>query len=138
MRQVFISNKPYFITSRTQEGLPLVCSTPMNMIIQGVVAKAQELYPVRLCHYKFMANHFHIIFVALDPTNASSFVGYIKTELAHAINHMLGREKRTIWDAGFDSPELLDAETTISKIAYIYANAAKANLCWVERRAVTN
>lgn len=128
MRKMYISEKPYFITSRIQKGLPMVPTHNMNLIIEGILAQALELFPVKLCHYKFMQNHFHAVIVALDPGNASSFVGYVKGEIAHAINDMLGVRKGTIWEAGYDSPILLDAETTISKISYLYGNAAKANL----------
>ena len=128
MRKLYISKKPYFITTRTQSGLPMVCSHNMNAVIEGILAKALEKFPVQLCHYKFLANHFHMVVVPLDPGNLSNFMGYLKAEIAHAINNKLGIRKRTVFDVGFDSPILLDAETTISKIVYLYGNAAKANL----------
>jgi hypothetical protein len=43
-------------------------------------------------------------------------------------NRLLGRKKRTLFCQGFDRPILLDPETALSKIAYIYTNPAKDNL----------
>jgi len=127
-RRIYLSNKPCFVTSRIQTGLPLVPSLPLNLILNGILAKASQLYPVKLCHYVFMANHFHMIFVPLDPEDASNFIKYVKGESAHAVNRLLGRRQRTVWAKGFDSPVILDAEKCVDKIAYIYANPAKAGL----------
>ena len=117
-----------FVTSRTEEGLPLVASHMMNFIIWGILARAKTLYRVKVCHFVFMYNHFHMLMVVDDPEAVSSFVGYVKAETAHAVNRLLGRQQRTIWQDGFDSPLLLSAEVTKKYIKYLYLNPAKANL----------
>jgi len=127
-RKLYLSSKPCFVTSRIQSGLPLVPNSLINATLEGILAKAKILYPVRLSHYLFMANHFHLTFVPLDPEDASSFIKYVKAESAHAINRLLNRRQQTVWCKGFDAPTVLDAKKAIEVIAYLYANPARANL----------
>ena len=69
-----------------------------------------------------------MLLVVRNPEHVSSFMGYIKTESAHAINRLLGRPQRTVWQDGYDSPILLDAEKVEHYIKYIYLNPARADL----------
>jgi len=127
-RKLILSKMPYFVSSRIQEGIPMLPTDNMNLIIKGILAQASALFPVEVCHFIFMANHFHLIFVTKDPEDATAFVGYVKTEIAHAINRMLERRQHSVWVEGFDSPVMLDSETVINKIVYLYANPAEASL----------
>jgi len=127
-RKNFEHNKVHLISSRMQEGLPMVPTSVMNGIIWGILARGKSLYDVKICHFIFLANHFHMVIVVSDPEAASAFVGYVKSEISHAVNRMLGRRKRTIWDEGYDSPVILDAEKVKQVIAYIYLNPARAHL----------
>jgi hypothetical protein len=69
-----------------------------------------------------------MLIVVDDPACVPAFVGYLKGETAHAVNHLRGRKKRTVWCDGFDSPIILDAENAIKAIDYIYSNPQRANL----------
>jgi REP element-mobilizing transposase RayT len=120
-----------YITSSVQEGLPMVATPYMELLIEGILAAAQELYPVTICGYCFMANHFHILLVVQNPENVYKFIGYLKGELAHAINLLLGRNQRSVWMAGYDSPTVLDYKKAWDSQRYILLNPVKANL--VER-----
>ena len=124
----YINNTVHFVTSRTEEGLPLVPTHVMNLLIEGILAKATEMYRVKLCDYLFMANHFHMLIVVEDPQHVSAFVGYVKGEIAHAVNKMLGRIRKTIWLEGYDSPIILTPEDVIRYIKYLYLNPIKAKL----------
>jgi REP element-mobilizing transposase RayT len=126
--KLFINNTVILVTTRIQQGLPLVPSDFMNDIIQGIIARANKLYPVPVCHALFMANHFHMLLKVNDPEDISSFVGYIKAETSHAINKLQGLTNRTIWEDGYDSPVILTPEDVIKRIVYIYTNPQKANL----------
>ena len=127
-RKFFVNKQVLFISARVEEGLPLVPSEVMNLIIRGVLARGSSLYEVRICHFIFMANHLHILLVVENPEDVSNFIGYVKCEIAHAVNQLLGRRRRTIWAEGYDSPVILTAEDTLRYIGYIYANPSKANL----------
>lgn len=64
----------------------------------------------------------------IDPENLCKFVGYVKQEIAHGINRLLGRKKKTIWEEGYDSPVVLDSEEVLNQIAYILTNPVKDKL----------
>ena len=127
-RKYFPHKSVLFCTARTEVGLPLVASLIMNFILWGILARARELYAVKVCHFVFMANHFHLLIVVDNPAEVSQFIAYVKGESAHAINRLLGRRQRTIWKDGYDSPIVLTVEDTIKCIRYIYNNPVKACL----------
>ncbi len=56
-----------------------------------------------------------------------SLLIYVKS-LTHAINRLLGRRQKTIWQDGYDSPILLTADKAKKYIKHIYQNPSKANL----------
>ena len=124
----FIHNTTVFISSRTQEDLPLVATPYMEEIIWGILGSAQEKHPLRINHFLFMPNHFHIIATVHNPEDIPSFLLYLKRELGHAINRLLGRKQKTIWCEGYDSPTLLNFEDVLKYINYTYTNPQKANL----------
>lgn len=64
----------------------------------------------------------------IDPEAVSSFVGYIKQESAHALNRLLGRKKKTIWEEGFDSPLILDSDKAFEQFVYVLLNPVKDKL----------
>ena len=127
-RRMIIGGQLYSIVTRMEEGVPMLPTANMNVIINGVLARAQELYPVTLIGYVFMANHLHMVPIAWDPEDLVAFVGYIKAEISHAINRMLGRRQRSLWVKGFDCPIILDPERFIEVMSYLYANPAEAGL----------
>jgi hypothetical protein len=69
-----------------------------------------------------------MIVVVDDPAAIPPFVGFIKRESAHMVNHLLGRQRHTVWLEGYDSAAILDFEKMIDRLAYIYTNPARANL----------
>ena len=127
-RKFFTKDSVYFITSSTLTGLPFIPNLIINTILRGIIARAQKLYGQEICHFVFMANHFHLILLVTNPETVPDFIGYIKAKSANAINRLLKKGKQPVWCDGFDSPVLLDAATVIEKIIYTYANPAKARL----------
>jgi len=126
--KLFISGKAYFASSRMEEGLPLLPYKIINTIIWGIASRAQRLYPVEIVGMLFMANHFHLCLVAIDPQAVSDFFRYMKAELGHAVNRMLGRRKHTVWEAGYDSPIVLTAPDVMRYLVYLYSNPVSAEL----------
>lgn len=126
--KLYVPNKVCFLTSRIEEGLPLVAAEHVKLILEGILARATEKYDVTLCHHSWMGNHFHMLTVVRDPEAVSRFLCFVKTESSHAVNRLLGRNRRTVWNGGSDSPVLLTAEDVVEKIGYLYANPAEANL----------
>ena len=127
-RKLFLNNTCVFVTTRVISGLPFVAKHYMELILWGILARAQKHCPIKVCHFICMGNHFHFLLVVEDPEQISAFIDRVKTESAHAVNRLLGRRKTPLWEDGFDSPTILDFETAIRYIVYIYANPARANL----------
>jgi REP element-mobilizing transposase RayT len=128
LRKLIIHNTLVEICFRTEEGLPLVATPYMQVLLLSIFARAQSMFPVKFCHGLVMPNHMHLHIVVQDTSVVDKFVGYIKRETAHAINRLMGRRKKTIWAEGYDSTIILDAEKAISRIKYIYTNPQQANL----------
>ena len=117
-----------FCTFSLEEGLLLLANPLCQAIVKSCLARARELYPVRLCHIIVEATHIHLVLVVIDPDHVEAFFRYFKTESAHMINGLLGRIKRTVWCEGYDSPIVLTPTRALMAIAYLYANPAKDNL----------
>lgn len=127
-RKFFFHNTAVFITTRTVEGLPFTCASYIKAILRSVLARAQHLYPVRIFSFIFLANHLHLGLVVTDPELVPKFMKYVKGESAAAINRLLGRSARRVWEEGYDSPVILDAQKAMQQIVYTYVNPAKAHL----------
>jgi hypothetical protein len=117
-----------FCTFSLEEGLLLLANPLCQAIVKSCLAAATELYPVRICHMIVEATHIHLVLVVIDPDDVTAFVRHFKTESAHMINGLLGRNKRTLWCEGYDSPIVLTPARALMAIAYLYANPAKDNL----------
>ncbi len=113
---------------RAEEGLPLVSTNYMRLIIESYLARAQELYPVTIVSIVVMSNHMHLLLVVQDPANVPRFIGYFKRETAYAINKLIGRFKHTVWCDRYDSPIILDSSKTIERLIYSYTNPQAARL----------
>ena len=127
-RKYFPNKSVVLCATRTETGLPLVPSLNLNFILWGILARAQEQFDVSVCHFVFLGNHFHMMLVVRNPSDVSKFIGYIKAESAHAVNRLLARPQRTIWQDGYDSPLLLTPKDAMKYIRYIYLNPARADL----------
>jgi hypothetical protein len=117
-----------FCTFSLEEGLLLLANPLCDAIIKSCLARAMELHPVKLCHILVEATHVHIVMVVIDPEDVAGFMRSFKTESAHMINRLLGRNKRTLWCEGYDSPIVLTPTRALIAIAYLYSNPAKDNL----------
>ena len=115
-------------TFSVEEGL-LLLSNPLCMaIIKSCLVAAQALHPVTICHLLVEATHVHMLLVVNNPDDVPDFIRCFKTESAHMLNRLLGRQKRTVWCEGDDSPQGLTPVRALICIAYAYANPAKDNL----------
>jgi REP element-mobilizing transposase RayT len=123
-----VPGKIHFITFRTEEGLPFVPLRFMNMLIRSALARAQNLYPVRIICFVVQANHVHLLVRVVNPEHVSGFIGYFKAESAHYLNRLLSRRQRTVWAERFDSPAVLDLEKALELFSYCSLNPLKDGL----------
>lgn len=117
-----------FVTFSIQEGLLLLCNPLIEALIKSCLARAASLYPVLISHLILEATHGHLLLTVDNPDDVPQFMRHFKAEVAHRLNNLLGRELRTIWCEGYDSPIVLSLPRAIAAIAYLYANPAKDNL----------
>jgi hypothetical protein len=96
--------------------------------VKSCLAAACGLYPVKICHIIVEATHIRLVLVVINPDHVEAFFRHFKTESAHMINGLLGRNKRTLWCEGYDSPIVLTPTRALIAVAYLYANPAKDNL----------
>jgi hypothetical protein len=121
-------NSVLMCTFSIEQGLLLLCNPLCEAIIKSCLARAQFLYPVKICGFLIEANHVHFLIVVDNPDDVAAFFRHFKTESAHALNGLLGRRKRTIWCEGYDSPIVLTPLRALLALCYIYTNPAKDNL----------
>lgn len=118
----------HFITFRTEEGLPFVPLTFMNILICSALARAQKLYPIKIICFVVQANHVHLLVRVTNPEDVSHFIGYFKAETAYYLNRLLNRRQRTVWAERFDSPAVLDIDKALELFAYCSLNPVKDGL----------
>ena len=117
-----------FITFAIEQGLLLLNNPLGHLIVKSCLARALYLHPVKICHLLVEPSHIHLIAVVVNPDDVPSFIKCFKTESAHYINALLGRNKRTVWCEGYDSPVVLTYLRALVAICYLYSNPAKDNL----------
>ena len=128
MRKYYEHKQVLEFCFRLEEGLPIVPNVLINLILEGIIARALELYDIALCHLVWMGNHVHLIIVVRNPAHVERFCGYIKGESSHMINRLLGRRQKSNWVKGTKSPlYLLSPEAVKKRIAYLYNNPTKAD-----------
>jgi len=129
-RRRFRRGEAYFVTCRAAYGLPFMPNLYMRLLICGLIARAQELYPaVTVCHLMVMSNHYHFVVVLNGSADQmKDFFGYINGELASIINRLQGVSHRKFWAKRYDAKPLLTPYDVIEKIIYCYFNPVKALL----------
>jgi REP element-mobilizing transposase RayT/predicted protein tyrosine phosphatase len=127
-RKLYVEDTVLFISSRVEKNLPFPAYPLINTALLGIIARAKSLYDISVCHFLFMANHFHMLVVVRKPEDVSNFLRLLKLESAAAINRICGVRQNTIWTDGFDDPIVLTSDKVIDIIKYIYKNPATAHL----------
>ncbi len=126
--RILLPDYPVMVSTRIEEGLPLAAKPLLKLIIWSVLARAQFLFGIEVHHAIIMGNHFHMLLRVLAPDTVAAFMDYFKTETAHAINRLLGRRKRTVWEDGYCALPILTLDDVVKEIIYLYTNPQKADL----------
>ena len=71
--------------------------------------------------------HFHILFICEDPEVVQRFFGYIKGEIAYAINKLIGK-RGPVWQNRTDTPMVIGIDKVVDLIVYLYSNPQSAGL----------
>ena len=118
----------FFITGRVRKGLPFVARESVKRVLLGILSRAQGFYPVQICAFVFMGNHYHIIITG-QSVHISPFMNYVQGEIAKAMQKLIpGVYKGWFWEGRFKEQILVTAEDVIEKMGYIYLNPVRARL----------
>ena len=124
----YFPNTVIFVTCSLEQGILLLPNPLCKLLILSCLGLAQKHHPIKICHYFVSGNHIHFIIYVENPDDIRGFFERFKTESAFRLNSLLGRRQISVWCKGFDSPTILDPETVVDRIAYIYSNPSKDNL----------
>jgi hypothetical protein len=69
----FEKNHVYEICLRTKEGLPFACLENLNILLLGIMARANRDQKLKFCHFLWLGNHVHILFVVIDSDAVASY-----------------------------------------------------------------
>ncbi len=122
------AGRPYELILRTRSGLPFVATHYMRLLLDSSLARTQRDGKVTLCHYLWMGNHAHIILVPNDPTMCVNFFQELQKKIAEYLKLLLCLTHIRLWEGDAVFAELGTERDVVGRIAYIYANPAKANL----------
>jgi REP element-mobilizing transposase RayT len=103
----------------------------INDIIVGVLARAQQKYPIRCCGYVFASNHLHLILDVDDAHQLSRFMRYVNSNLARKIGRLVGwRDK--FWARRYQAIVISsEAAAQTERLKYVLSHGVKEDL--VER-----
>jgi len=128
-RRFIESNSLFEIVFRARSGIPLPCTEYMKLIVLGCLARTQRDDKVKLAHFVVMGNHVHIIVVGHRNEEAvTKFYMELKKKLTESIKQILDLDFLHLWDGPTTLIRILDLDKAIERIAYCYANPARANL----------
>jgi REP element-mobilizing transposase RayT len=103
----------------------------LNPIILGALARAKSLYPVRICAFAFLSNHFHLTLEVDDARQLTRFMGHFNSKLAREVGRLTGwREK--VFGRRYQAI-LISSEdrAQIERLRYVLSHGCKEGL--VER-----
>jgi hypothetical protein len=75
-----------------------------------------------------MGNHLHLLVVVNDATQFKRFYEELAKKISDYIKRLLGVPYLCLWEGRPMAAPILEAECVIKRLAYFYANPARANL----------
>jgi REP element-mobilizing transposase RayT len=106
-------------------------SPELRRVITGVLARAQEQYPVRICALSFLSNHYHGLLEVDDAEQLSGFMHHVGTNLSKEIGRLVGWRGKLWWSRYRSIPVSHEEAAQVERLKYILANSVKEGL--VER-----
>jgi len=99
----------------------------LNDIIAGVIAKAQELYPIQIYALVVLSNHFHLLVSAKDTALVSNFMRFFMGNLSVELGHIRDW-KGPSWQRRYRAIPIASSESILDRFRYILANGCKEGL----------
>lgn len=128
-RRMIVSNRLYELEIRARSGLPFPPLAVIRLLLASAMARTQRDHKVVVCHFLWMANHLHLLFIAKDAYAAACFYGELTKKITDYMKRLLGLPALELWESrGATVSEVLDLESALSRITYVYCNPARADL----------
>ncbi len=124
----YVANRPYELCFRTKRGLPFPPWETMKLVLTSALARSNRGERVTICHYLWMANHLHIILVSKDANDLVLFYMELQKKITEYIKRLTGISHLTLWEDRPIAASIEDPDEMIKRIAYLYANPARAGL----------
>ena len=113
---------------RTMAGVMLLQPTPELVArIWGILARALELYPVRLHAVQFLSNHVHILLSTDHAKQLADFTKYVNRNISAVVKKLLGW-KTPVWEPRPHHAIVLDEATAMARFRYLHSNGVKEGL----------
>ena len=120
----------HHIVSRCFQGFSFLTPEPHIVeICTGVLGYALERHQgrIKLHHYAFLSNHFHLLLSSRETKDLASFMSLLKSKLTRELNRV-HRRSGTLWGSRYASEEVLDEESVVGLMKYITQNSVKEGL----------
>ena len=127
-RRYFESRATYEVNFRVRSGLPFVCKELITLLLKSAIARTQRDEKVYLSHCHWMANHCHNMVVSRDINQLKNFYAEVQKKICDYIKRLLNLEQLDLWEGNISVIRIADFAAAKERIAYFYANPARANL----------
>ncbi len=117
------------ITTRTICGFYLLPATSQfARIFAGVLARAQEKYPVRIHAAVALRNHYHLLLTPDDVDQLADFMEFVNGNIAREAARLIEWQGPIWTDRYHHIPISPEPEALIARLRYLLSNTLKENL----------
>ncbi len=117
------------VTTRTTCGFYLLPANPQfARTIVGILAKAQEKYPVKVHAAVASSNHYHLILTPEDLEQLADFMEFFNGNLAREAGRLIGWHGSFWADRYHLIPISPEPDALVDRLRYVLSNTIKENL----------
>ncbi len=103
-------------------------SRTLNEVILGALARAKGLYPVRICGFSFLSNHFHLLLEVDDARQLACFMGHFNSKLAREVGRLTGWRQK-IFERRYQAIVVSSEEgAQTERLKYVLGHGCKEDL----------
>ena len=117
------------VTCRTVQGRFLLKPTDeLRSIVIGVLARAQDLYPVEIHAFVFLSNHYHLLLSVEDALMLAHFMNYLNSNLAREAGRLHGWKEK-FWGRRYQAIVISQEEAAqMGRLRYLLSHGCKEGL----------